>query len=75
MESFHFNSPADIVSVMVGAGLSASKSEAKRLIQQGGVKINGETVGSINLELSANQDNEEKIIQVGKRKFARVKIK
>ncbi len=72
MESFQFGSPAGIVSIMVDTGLASSRSEAKRLIQQGGVKINGETVNSIDLELKAGTDNEDRVIQVGKRKFARV---
>ena len=71
MPSFDFVAPAGIIDVMVGAGLSSSKSEARRLIQQNGVKINGETVSSIELELSKTG---EVIIQVGKRKFARVTI-
>ncbi len=74
MESFQFGSPAGIVSIMVDTGLASSRSEAKRLIQQGGVKINGETVNSIDLELKAGTDNEDRVIQVGKRKFARVNI-
>ncbi len=74
MELFQFNSPAGIVSVLVDSGLAASKSEARRLIQQGGVKINGERVSSVDLELEGDNKNEEKVIQVGKRKFARVKV-
>ncbi len=74
MEAFKFESPAVLVSIMVDAGLAPSKSEARRLIKQGGVKIDGETVGSIDRELQKNKDDKEHIIQVGKRKFARVRI-
>lgn len=71
MPSFTFAASAGIIDVMVDAGLASSKSEARRLIQQNGVRINGETVGSIDMELSKTG---EVVIQVGKRKFARIKI-
>lgn len=71
MNAFNYKAPAWIVNVMVDSGLAPSKSEARRLIQQNGVKIDGETVSSIDLELT---DKKEQIIQVGKRKFARVNI-
>ncbi len=75
MQAFQFEGPAGIVTIMVDSGLAPSKSEARRLIKQGGVKINGETVDAIDLELEKSNDSEEIIIQVGKRKFARVQIK
>jgi tyrosyl-tRNA synthetase len=70
MPSFDFPVLVNIIDVMIDAGLAPSKSEARRLIQQNGVKINGETVGSIDLKLSTPG---EVIVQVGKRKFARIK--
>lgn len=71
MTSFNISAPANIVDVMVDTALAPSKSEARRLIQQNGVKVNGETVGSIDLELPKTG---ELVIQVGKRKFARITI-
>ncbi len=71
MDAFSYNAPAGILKVMVESGLASSKSEARRLIEQNGVKIDGETVSSIDLELT---DKKEQVIQVGKRRFARVKI-
>ena len=53
------------------AGLTSSTSEAIRLINQGAVKIDGEKVSDPKLEISVNA---ESVYQVGKRKFARVKI-
>ena len=52
------------------AGFAPSKKEAKRLIKQGAVKIDGEkfTDPYFNVDLS-----KEFILQVGKRKFARIK--
>ncbi len=51
------------------AGLVKSNSEGRRAIQQGGVKVNGEKIADENLELPCN---ETYILQVGKRRFARV---
>lgn len=71
MSSYEFTAPVNIVAVMVDSGLAPSKSEARRLIQQNGVKIDGETVGSIDLELT---EKKEQVLKVGKRKFARISI-
>lgn len=54
------------------AGLSSSNSEARRLIQQGGVSVDNDKVMDINAELSSEK---EYLIQVGKRRFARVRLK
>lgn len=51
--------------------LVKSNSEGRRAIQQGGVKINGEKVGDENLELDCDG---EYTLQVGKRRFARIKF-
>jgi len=56
--------------IMKTTGLSKSTSEAIRLIQQGGVKINDHTITDSNAELHKG----EHIIKVGKRKFYKVKI-
>ncbi len=71
MDSYEYSSPAGIINVMVDSGLAPSKSEARRLIQQNGVKIDGQTVESIDVALT---EKKEQVIQVGKRKFARVRI-
>jgi tyrosyl-tRNA synthetase len=60
-----------IANLLKDAGLTASTSEAIRLINQGAVKIDGEKVSDPKLEIPVNA---ESVYQVGKRKFARVKI-
>ncbi len=60
-----------ICSVLKETGLTKSTSEAKRLIQQGGVKINAKKVLSDELILSSGTY----ILQAGKRRFAKVEIK
>ncbi len=52
-------------------GLTASTTEALRMIEQGGVKLNGEKVSDKTIKLGRGQTV---VVQVGKRKFARVTI-
>lgn len=60
-----------IICVIRKAGFSPSNSEARRLIKQGGVKINGEVVS----DSSAVKLNSEDILQVGKKRMAKIIIK
>jgi tyrosyl-tRNA synthetase len=53
------------------AGLTKSNGEGRRAIDQGGVKLNGEKVSDTNLELAAAG---EYIVQIGKRRFARIVV-
>jgi len=62
-----------MVKLLAGEGLAPSVSEAQRLIAQGGVRLNGERVNDVKLELGANVG--EALIQVGSRKFLRVVFK
>lgn len=59
----------DIVSILKDAELVESKSEARRLIQQGGVKVDQTKVLSVDHVFSLSQPI---LIQCGKRKFAKV---
>lgn len=60
-------SEIDLPCLMVVAGLAASKGEARRLIQQGGVSIEGEKMIGEKVSLKSGC-----VIKAGKRKFARV---
>jgi tyrosyl-tRNA synthetase len=64
-------SAGSIMQVLKAAGLTASTSEAQRMISGGGVRINGEKVGDGSTALAVG---ESFVMQVGKRKFARVTI-
>jgi tyrosyl-tRNA synthetase len=59
-----------IIDAVVKSGLIPSKSEVKRLINQGGVKLNGRKIE----EVSSIQLNNQDVIQLGKRKFLRIII-
>jgi tyrosyl-tRNA synthetase len=52
---------------------SISRSEARRSLAQGGVKLDGETVGDGALDLPAIE-LDGKVLQLGKRRFARVRV-
>jgi len=60
-----------IIDLLNEAGLVKSKGEARRLIQQNGVRIDGDTVSGIEQTVSP-ESNAGAIIQVGKRKFLRI---
>lgn len=59
-----------LVDLLVQTEMVASKGEAKRLIEQGGVKLNGEKASNTGAEIDVQ---EEVLLQVGKRKFLKVK--
>jgi tyrosyl-tRNA synthetase len=69
-EIAEFRIAAGVVSipqVMVDAGLAKSKSEASRLIAQGGVELDGVRVVEPNCEVRSGA-----ILKVGKRRFIRL---
>ena len=51
------------------AGMAASNSEARRLIQQGAVEVDGSRVTDPNQKIEMS--GESRLLQVGKRKFKR----
>ncbi len=74
IEEFSFASSsgsAAITQVLKASGLTSSTSEARRLVSQRGVKINGETISDEKLLVSKGDIF---VIQVGKRKFKKIKI-
>ncbi|WP_318702203.1 MULTISPECIES: tyrosine--tRNA ligase [unclassified Roseofilum] len=64
--------PAKLFYIVSAAGLSKGSSEARRLIQGGGVKLAGEKVSNPNLVFEEVEEMEGKVLQVGKNKFARL---
>ncbi len=63
--------PVDLPALLVAAGLCPSKSEAKRLIQQGAVEIDGQRVSDAAAKISVTTGS---VIQVGKLKFRRIRV-
>jgi tyrosyl-tRNA synthetase len=60
----------NLADLLAQLNLAASKKEAKRLIEQGGVKLNGEKVSNTGAEI---EFKDEILLQVGKRRFLKVK--
>ena len=66
---FSLSSEDLIVNVIFDAGLLQSKGEARRMIKQGAVKLDGESVTNIQATISLKS---EQILKVGKRRFLKV---
>jgi tyrosyl-tRNA synthetase len=62
--------PLGIGALLKQAGLAPSTTEALRLVDQGGVRVDGSAVSDRALKLSPGTY----VVQVGKRKFARVTL-
>jgi tyrosyl-tRNA synthetase len=70
MPVYHPGQPqANVVDLLVEAGLAPTKSQARRLIQQGGVRLDGEPVTDIELTVKVE---EGVVVQVGKRRYVRL---
>jgi len=68
MPEYTLNDGATVLDILMGAGLMSSKSEARRMIDQKAVRLDGET-----LERGDETFPHPGVLQVGKRRFVRVK--
>jgi tyrosyl-tRNA synthetase len=64
--------PAKLFYLVGATGLCASSSDARRHIQGGGVKLDGEKLADPNQEFSSPKNLLGKVVQVGKKKFVRL---
>ena len=63
----------DIMGLLVASGLCASRSEARRAVQQGGVAVNGEKVGSIEASYKPEDINKEDfVLRRGKKNYRKI---
>jgi tyrosyl-tRNA synthetase len=69
MPERRLDGPINIVDLIVSAKLAASKSEARRLIEQGGVKLDGVAVDASSHTI---EPGKESVLQVGKRKYLKL---
>jgi tyrosyl-tRNA synthetase len=63
----------EIIDLLVNKGVFPSRGEAKRVIRQGGVYLDGSRIEDIALKLSL-KEKRDYILQVGKRKFYKLRI-
>jgi tyrosyl-tRNA synthetase len=72
MPLFEHSGTEGLIQLLAADGLVSSKSEGRRMVQQGAVSVDGEKVSDFSAELVPRA--EEYVVKVGKRRFARVKI-
>ncbi|HEX9439729.1 MAG TPA: tyrosine--tRNA ligase [Roseiflexaceae bacterium] len=70
MPEHTLDGPANIVDLMLATNLASSRSEARRLIDGGGVRVAGAKVEGYDLAVSPA---EPVVVQVGRRKFVRIR--
>jgi tyrosyl-tRNA synthetase len=68
--AFQVIAPISIVDLLYAAAVVTSKSEGRRLVQQGGVRLQGETITEV--DFVVEPDAQERTLQAGKRKFLRL---
>ncbi|MBR2317516.1 MAG: tyrosine--tRNA ligase [Spirochaetales bacterium] len=69
------NGGIGILDLMVECGMAATKSEVRRLIVQGGCKINGEKITDDKMVVNTSNVTDKGIIlQMGKKKIHRIKV-
>ncbi len=76
MEVFEFASDGrsvPVVDLIVGADFAPSKTEARRLIRQGGVSIDGARLDDVTAAVEASTKRDF-VLKVGKRKFGRIRL-
>lgn len=64
----------DILTLLVTAGMTASKSEARRAVEQGGVSVNGNKVTDAKAAYTKDSFAEEFVLKKGKKNFQRICI-
>lgn len=61
-----------LIDLLVESGMLASKSEARRMINQGGISVNGEKITDIMTTLNIPDYSGELILKAGKKKFMKI---
>ncbi len=69
MPEYRLQQPTAVLDLLVNAGLASSRSEGRRLIRQGGVRLDGQVIQQIDHVI---QPNGEQVLQVGRRRFLRL---
>ena len=70
MEELNLKSDKSLIDIISSVGLTKSKGEARRMIGQGAVRLDGEKVTDVNLVINKGFKT---VIKVGKRRFIKIK--
>jgi len=68
---YTIDSTVGLLNLMQSSGLARSKSEARRLVQQGGVRLNRQPVVDVSAAI-AHTPGTDQVLQVGKRRYLRI---
>lgn len=63
----------NILDLLVITNLAPSKSEARRLVEQGGIKINGEVIG-LNIKITSKMFEKDFVLSKGKKSFVKLEL-
>ena len=73
IDEINFKIDSKLIDTLTSNSTVSSKSEAKRLIEGGGIKIDDEQINDINLTIDKSYN--EKILKIGKKKYFKIIVK
>ena len=73
IDEINFKIDSKLIDTLTSNSTVSSKSEAKRLIEGGGIRIDDEQINDINLTI--NKSYNEKILKIGKKKYFKIIVK
>ena len=73
IDEINFKIDSKLIDTLTSNNTVSSKSEAKRLIEGGGIKIDDDQINDINLTI--NKSYNEKILKIGKKKYFKIIVK
>ena len=71
IDEYHVNVAGDLIEILLDSGMATSKTEARRLIEQGGVRLDDIPVAGID----EPKIKDGQILQVGKRRYLKLRLK
>ena len=73
IDEINFKIDSKLIDTLTSNSIVSSKSEAKRLIEGGGIKIDDDQINNINLTIDKSYN--EKILKIGKKKYFKIIVK
>ena len=73
IDEINFKIDSKLIDTLTSNSTVSSKSEAKRLIEGGGIKIDDDQINDINLTIDKSYNN--KILKIGKKKYFKIIVK
>lgn len=72
MPAYSLATPLPLIELLALSGLARSKSQARRLIEQGGVRLDGRPIEAVDAMIEPPARDANNILQVGRRRFLRL---